>query len=229
EAYTPDEAQREGLASLGYLSGGGGEAPGTVEAEMSRPGFDPKDLVDVSMGAREIQNGFYDSGERKLLRFFATVRTPEEDPRVAKLWAAAHQNYAKIWMVRGDYGAAAEQYRLATLVDPDYDIARWSRIYALNLAGRPADAVREADTVLARWPNSWRVRLHRALGLALLGRSQDAKHDLMGIMDSAEPGSEPARHAEWYAQRMGTPREGDALRSYLDSEKRRADRAGDSS
>jgi tetratricopeptide (TPR) repeat protein len=221
ESYSPDDATREELAALGYVSGSGGEGPGSAEAEMELVGYDPKDLVDVSMAAREIQNGFYESGERKLLRFFANTRTPEEDPRMARLWAAAHQNYAKIWLVRGEYAKAAAEYRRSMEADPGYDLARWSLVYALNLAGEPDRAVHEADRILERWPNSWRVRLHRGLAYALLDRGDAAREELTAVATGADPGGAPARHARWYLERLGTPREAEALQSYLDSEKRR--------
>jgi arylsulfatase A-like enzyme len=222
EAANPDAETLEALRSLGYLGGSGGEhRPGSPEQEMALVGYDPKDLVDVSMGAREIQNGFYDRGEQKLRRFFETAPRPEEDPRLTRLWAAAHQNYAKIWMVRGDYARAAEEYRLANLVDPDYDTARWSRIYALNLAGEPERADREAGEVLAKWPRSHRVRFHRALSQALMGRSDRALAILEYVEREADPRGEIARAASWYRARLGGPGEAAALEAYRESERRR--------
>jgi arylsulfatase A-like enzyme len=228
EAYEPDAETREALQSLGYVTGSGASAElPSVEEEMTLRGHDPKDLVDVSMGAREIQNGFYDSGERKLLRFFATARTPDRDPTTSRLWAAAHQNYAKIWMVRGDYGKAAEEYRRAAEADPQYDLARWSRIYALNLAGRADEAVREADVTLRAYPNSYRVMVHRGVALALLGRRDEAIEQFELIVRESEPQGTPTRNARYYLSKLGTPGERDALDGYLTSEAKRAGGAGD--
>jgi arylsulfatase A-like enzyme len=222
EPANPDAETLEALASLGYTGGSDGTLrPGSAEQEMALVGYDPKDLVDVSMGAREIQNGFYESGEKKLLRFFETAPTPEDDPRMARLWAAAHQNYAKIWMVRGDYAEAAEQYRLAQIADPGYDLARWSRIYALNLAGKPELADAEAEQILARWPRSNRVRLHRALAAALMGDFERAIEVLDFVAREADPNGETARVARWYRTRFAGPQREAALEAYLSTESRR--------
>ena len=227
EPANPDAKTLEALASLGYAGGSDGTLrPGNPEQEMALVGYDPKDLVDVSMGAREIQNGFYESGEKKLLRFFGTAPTPEEDPRMARLWAAARQNYAKIWMLRGQYAEAAEQYRLGQLADPSYDLARWSRIYALNLAGDPARADAEAEETLARWPRSHRVSLHRALAQALAGDIDRALATLDFVAREADPDGEIASAARWYRERIADTRRDEALAAYLATESRRRAGAG---
>ncbi len=221
DAYEPDAETAEALRSLGYVTGSGASAElPSVEEEMTLRGYDPKDLVDVSMGAREIQNGFYESGERKLQRFFATARPPAEDPTMRRLWAAAHQNYAKIWMVRGNYARAAEEYRLAAEADPEYDLARWSRVYALNLARLPEEALRAADETMARYPRSYRVMVHRGLALAFLGRTEEARTQLERIVRESDPQGTPHRNARYYLTRIGTPGERSALEEYLASERR---------
>jgi arylsulfatase A-like enzyme len=222
EAANPDAETLEALRSLGYLGGGDGSIrPGSREQELALVGYDPKDLVDVAMGAREIQNGFYDRGEQKLLRFFRTSADPEGNPQLSRLWAAAHQNYAKIWMVRGEYDRAAEEYLRAQRVFPEYDLARWSRIYALNLAGSSDQAKREADEILERYPRSWRVMLHRGLALALMGRTEGARNDFETILREADPEGTPSRAARRFLDQIGTPDEDAALRAYLTAEERR--------
>jgi arylsulfatase A-like enzyme len=223
EPAEADEATLRSLRSLGYLSGSDGSArPGSFEREMGLVGNDPKDLVDVSMGAREIQNGFYERGEEKLLRFFATARPPHVDRGMARLWAAAHQNYAKIWMVRGDYRRAAAEYRKATLADPTYDNARWSHIYALNLARDFDRAEEESARVLAQHPRAWNVRLHRGLSLALLGRRDEAERELRYVAKNAPSTSDVVKNALFYAGKLGTPQEKTVLVAYLESEAKRA-------
>jgi arylsulfatase A-like enzyme len=221
EAYDPDDETLEALRSLGYLAGSGADVkPLPFEQEMALRGHDPKRLVDVSMAAREIQNGFYDNGERKLLRFFGTMPRPEEDPAMARLWAAAYQNYAKIWMVRGDYARAAEQYRLAALADPGYDVARWSRIYALNLAHEYDRAERESRAILAEYPDSYRVMVHRAIALAFLGRRDEAREQLEQVAKDSDPKGIPSRNARYYLSKLGTSQEKAALDGYLHSEEK---------
>lgn len=220
-AYDPDAETAEALRSLGYLSGSGASVhPQTFEQEMELRGHDPKRLVDVSMAAREIQNGFYDNGERKLLRFFGSVPSPTEDPRMARLWAAAHQNYAKIWMVRGDYARAAEEYRRAGDADPDYDLARWSRIYALNLAGEYDRAIREGQELIDTYPNSYRVMMHRGLAFAFLGRRDEARAQLEVVARDADRRSVASRNARYYLEKIGTAQEREALEEYLRSEEK---------
>ena len=220
EPANPSEEAKEQIQSLGYLSGSDGEVkPGTLEQEMSLEGFDPKDLVDVSMGAREIQNGFYDRGEEKLQRFFRTAPSPSQDPRLQRLWAAAHLNYAKIWMVRENYREAAREYDRALAIDPEYDAAAWSKIYALNLAGDYAGAAQFASERLATHPQAWKVRLHRAFALSFAGRRQDASDELETILKGAPPNHEAARGAGIFLRSLGTAQEARARETYVHSAK----------
>jgi len=218
EAANPNAEAKEQIQSLGYLSGANGEAkPGTVDQEMSLEGFDPKDLVDVSMGAREIQNGFYDRGEEKLQRFFRTAPPPSADPKLPRLWAAAHLNYAKVWMVRGNYLEAAKEYERALAVDPEYDAAAWSRVYALNLAGDYAAAEQIAAARLATHPQAWKVRLHRAFALSFAGRRKEASQELETILKGAPPKHEAALGAGIFLRTLGTPQEARAREAYVHS------------
>jgi arylsulfatase A-like enzyme len=220
EAANPDEQAKEQLQSLGYVSGSSGELkPGTLEQEMALEGFDPKDLVDVSMGAREIQKGFYDRGEEKLQRFFRTAPSPEARPELKRLWAAAHLNYAKIWMVRENYREAANEYDRALAIDPEYDAAAWSKIYALNLAKDYDAAEQTAAARLATHPEAWKVRLHRAFALSLAGRRAEASAELETILRGAPPNHEAARGAGIFLRSLGTPQEARALETYVHSAK----------
>lgn len=217
EAYHADAKTLEELRALGYLGGSGAAAgPLPFDEEMRLAGNDPKDLVDVSMGAREIQNGFLENGEAKLLRFLRTARSPDGDPAMARLWAAAHLNLAKVDMARRDWAGAAERYRLSLAADPTYEPARWSRVYALNLAGRPGDAVAEAEAFAREDPSSWRVLLHAGLGLALLGRTDEARAMLERVASGGPAGEFPSGSARWYLERIGGPREKAALIAYLE-------------
>ncbi len=223
EAANASDATMEGIRSLGYVAGSDGNArPGDSNVELAMEGYDPKDLVDVSMGGREVQNGFYDRGERKLQRFFATAPPPSRDPHMARLWAAAHHNYARVWMARGDYAEAAREYARALESDPEYEEAAWSRIYALNLSRDFATAERAARETLATHPELWKVRLHRAFALALLDRSPDAHAELQRILEGAPPSHEARQAAVVFMRSLGSAREKSALDTYLDSAARAA-------
>jgi tetratricopeptide (TPR) repeat protein len=223
ESHDPDEQTLDALRSLGYVDGPGREVrTGSFREEMSLRGYDPKDIVDVSLAAREIENGFYQNGEKKLQRFFRKTRSPEQDPSLARLWAAAHQNYAKIWMVRGDYAEAAAEYGRAMEADPSYEMARWSRIYALNLAGDPERALREGTELLRRFPKAWRIHVHRALALALLRRTDEARTALETVVQEASVDHAATRNARFYLRALGTPQEKRALQAYLESERKQS-------
>jgi len=220
EPANPSEEAKDQLRSLGYLSGSDGEQePGSPAEEMSLDGFDPKDLVDVSMGAREIQNGFYDRGEQKLQRFFRTAPPPSTEPRLKRLWAAAHLNYAKVWMFRENYHEAAKEYERALMIDPDYDAAAWSQVYALNLAGDHALAEEVAAARIATHPQAWKVRLHRAFALSFAGKRKEASAELETILKAAPPNHEAARGAGIFLRSLGTPQEKRALDTYAHSGK----------
>ncbi len=217
EAYHADPTTLEELRALGYLGGSGAAAgPLPFEEEMRLAGNDPKDLVDVSMGAREIQNGFLENGEAKLLRFLRTARPAASDPAMARLHAAAHLNLAKVSMARRDWAGAAERYRLSLVADPSYEPARWSRVYALNLAGRPAEAAAEAEAFLREGAPSDRVMLHAGLARALLGQTDEARALLRRVASEGEAGQFPSESAAWYLERLGGPREKAALTAYLE-------------
>ncbi len=230
EPSNADEETMEGIRSLGYVAGSDGTVrPGSVEDEMELVGFDPKDLVDVSMGAREIQNGFIERGEKKLRRFFATARPASRDAKLARLWAAAHQNYAKIWMIRGNYLEAANEYARALEADPSYDDAAWSGVYALNLAREPGLAERSARARLEARPEAWKLRFHLAFSLAFLGRQGEARAELQRILAGAPPNAEASRSATIFLRALGTPEEPRALETYLTFESRETHERGSGS
>ncbi|HMB71727.1 MAG TPA: sulfatase [bacterium] len=213
-----DEETAARLRSLGYASGGEGAGRGTLEEELALRGHDPKDLVDVSMAAREIENGFLENGERKLQRFFATARRPEDDPRMTRLWAAAHLNAAKLRFDARDFAGAADHYGAAVAIDPEYAQARWRWIYALNLAGRADVAAMEGAALLKAYPLASRVRLHTGLALALQDRRRDARAELEAVADGDRTPEDVARQARWYLDRVGSPDEHRALARYRGAE-----------
>ena len=195
------------LRSLGYLGGSGAVVePASVEKELAVTGHDPKDLVDVSMSAREIQNGFYDRGEQKILRFFETTATPAQDPSTARLWAAAHQNYAKIWIVRRlrSRGGTVRLGRRGSSYDP----ARWephlraesgstSRGSREGGAGHsPAIRARTGSccTVRSRWRSTPRGRGAPVPEEVVQGAASDENlaKALVGISNARRPSEEAA-------------------------------------
>lgn len=228
EPSNASDATREALQTLGYIGGSNGNAkPGSWEEELRvDTGYDPKDLVDVAMGAREINNGFYEKGEQKLRRFFETTRPPSDDPSVAHLWAVAHTNYAKILMVRGRFLEAANEYARAVEADSTYEEASWCRVMALNLAGEPGLAERVAAVHLTGHRQAWKVRLHRAFALVLLGRRGEAREEFVHVVNGAPPTHDASRGAAAFLRSFGTSGESQALESYLNSQR---DAPGDSS
>jgi tetratricopeptide (TPR) repeat protein len=208
-----DERTREALRGLGYVSAAGpvDEGERGVAAEMAVDGFDPKDLVDVSMSGRDVQNGFLESAERKALRFMATVDRPEDRPEVAPLWSLALQNLAAVRMERGDFRGTVESYRESLRHEPGNEASRWGLVYALNLHGRPREAEREGARLLRDTPGEWILRFHRAMSLELLGRREDAARELR-IIGEESPREDVAHVAGLYLEKMGTSE----WQSYLD-------------
>jgi tetratricopeptide (TPR) repeat protein len=207
EAADLDETTAEGLRSLGYVTGTGAPAaPGSPEEETALRGLDPKDLVDAVLSGRDVSNGFYRDALARTRRFETTVAPPESAPELAPLWSMAMQNRAAAQLALGEYDSAAASYREALRHDPGNPEARQGWPFALNLAGRPGEAVRAADELLRDAPGEWRVRLHRALGLALQGRTGPARDALTRLADEC-PIPDVSRVAGLYRDALGTPDE----------------------
>jgi hypothetical protein len=217
ERAVHDEHTLEALRSLGYLtSSSAAPARSSPASELELSGFDPKDLVDVAMAGRDVQNTFYERAEVKLRRFLETVAPPTERPETSPLWSLARQNLAVIEMARGNFAEAAREYRKALRHEPRNQDARAGLVFALNLGGRAGEALAEADRLLGETPEAWRLRLHRALALALLERDGEAVAELREI---AARGVEPelTRVADLYAKKIGTAEGAAYLELYLRS------------
>jgi len=218
EAANLDESTAESLRSLGYVTGSAGDVtPGSVADEMALPGLDPKDLVDAVLCGRDARNGFYERALSKARRFRDTVATPEADPDLAPLWSLLLQNEAAAYMGLGRFGAAAESYRGSLRWGSANPSSRWGLVFALNLDGRPAEAEREAARILSDAPGAWRVRLHGALALALLGRTGDARAVFANLAETTTD-AEVREVAALYRDKLGTPEERRYLDLYLSSE-----------
>ncbi|MGQ0719957.1 MAG: sulfatase-like hydrolase/transferase [Candidatus Eiseniibacteriota bacterium] len=224
EPVAPDDERMEALRALGYAAGGGpAGAPAatppvarTAPEELRREGFDPKDLVDVAMAGRDFENGFHDNARRKLERFLRTVEPPETRPELRPLWSLARQNLGGIALRAGRFDEAAAQLREALRHEPGNEAAQWELVMALNLAGRPAEAEREASRMADASPPAWKVRLQRGLALALHGRPAEAKAELGAVADgAADP--ETRRVAAMFRDAVGTAEERAALDAYLRS------------
>lgn len=211
------ESDREALRALGYVGGAASSARPELADELSVDGFDPKDLVDVALAGRDVENGFYDAAERKLQRFFEGPALRTEDPVSAQLLSLAHQNAAAIAMARGQFDAAAERYRAAIVAEEANLEARSGVVFALNLARRSSEAEGEGARLLAATPDAPKLRLHRALALALVGRRDEARSELEQVASSTRDPAE-AQVARDYALRLGTREERAWLDAYLSSE-----------
>jgi hypothetical protein len=206
-----DAERREMLESLGYV--GGREASPEFH-ELEREGFDPKDLVDVAMAGRDLENGFDEAARRKLDRFFRTTRTPAEDPSLGSLWSLAHQNVAVLAMRQGDFAAAARAHRAALEADAGNPDSRWGLLFALSLDGRPAEAVAAGAPLVEMHPADATLRLHFAVALALAGRRDEAREELRAVGSrSSDP--EMTGFARGLAGALGTPDEPAWLERYL--------------
>jgi tetratricopeptide (TPR) repeat protein len=128
----------------------------------------------------------------------------------------AMQNRAAAQLALGEYEEAAASYREALRHQAENEEARQGLPFALNLAGRPQDAVRAADDLLRSAPASGRVRLHRGLALALLGRTAAAREALAGLAAEC-PDPEVRKVAALYRDALGTPEERRLLEVYRGS------------
>ena len=204
----------EALRALGYVAGAGSAAPSD---ELATDGFDPKDLVDVAMAGRDFENGFLAEADRKLDRFFTSSARPAERPELAPLWSLAWQNRAAIALAREEFDRAADAYRESLSAEPANPEARWGLVFALNLAGRPGEAMAQGERLLRGDPGQPKLRLHYGLALALAGRPEAARRELTRAADgSSDPRlSEVART---YADAIGGEAEAGLLQVYLGSQ-----------
>lgn len=183
-----DRETGERLASLGYV-GGEPDVPGRLPlaAELSVAGYDPKWIVDVAMAGRDLEVGLRDAARRKLQRFLVTVPDAVARPELRPLWATAHQNLALVALGSGDAEDAAEEYAHALELDPGNAAAREGRVHALLEDGRFEQALGEAEAMLAGRGDDTRLRVYRALGLALTGRLARARSELESLRGAGNP------------------------------------------
>jgi arylsulfatase A-like enzyme len=171
-----DEDTEARLESLGY-TGRRPDVPGRLPpaAELSVAGYDPKWIVDVAMAGRDLEVGLPEAARRKLLRFLATAPDPETRPDLRPLWSSAHADLALLALQEGDAAGAAREYRRALALDPENAAAREGRVRALLEGGSFREALEEADAMLALRPGETRLRVFRALALALTGRLAESR------------------------------------------------------
>lgn len=218
-APTRSDEDRERLRSLGYAGADGPAHPPTrapLEEELAAEGLDPKWIVDVAMAGRDLDVGRQDRARRKLERFLTTAPAPAIRPDLRPIWSVAYQNLALLALQSGDANEAVDRYGDALRFAHDNVAAEEGRVKSLNLAGRPEQAVREADAFLAERGDEWTVRMHRALGLALEGRGHEARSELEALASRATQEDRRAM-ATFYVDRLGTAQEAEVLRAYLES------------
>ncbi|HMB69010.1 MAG TPA: sulfatase-like hydrolase/transferase, partial [bacterium] len=170
-----DEDVEARLASLGYAGGGAGAGRPSLAEELARDGYDPKWIVDVAMAGRDLDVGLWEDARRKLDRFAVTVPGPDALPELRPLWATAHENRGLLALHEGRPADAASEYRRALGLSAASAAAREGRVRALVEDGRYGQAVEEADAMLALHPEDVRLRVFRALALALSGRLDEAR------------------------------------------------------
>ncbi|NNE44237.1 MAG: sulfatase-like hydrolase/transferase, partial [Gemmatimonadetes bacterium] len=212
-----DPEREEALRSLGYLTGDGAGVPEvTAPEEMKTPGFDPKDLVDVVMAGRDVENGFHTRARRKLERFLRTVAPPKEDPSLAPLWSLARQNLGAITLHAGEFRTAAGHLTEALRLEPTNVDAAWELVMVLNLDGRPGEALAAADRSLQVQPRAEKLRFHRAMALLLKGDPEAAREELRALATQAR-NPDVNQFAVFFAERIGTDEEAQAVAFYRDS------------
>jgi arylsulfatase A-like enzyme len=213
EGIEADAETAEALRALGYAATAGRmEPPRSVDEEMSFEGFDPKDVVDVVLAGRDLENGFLEKAEGKLQRFF---RSPHAE--VPALRSLAHQNAAKAAIMRLQFSRAASEYEKALQAEPTNPDAAWSVVYAWNLGGRPEAGERRGRELIRSRPHDEKLLLHYALSLALLHRPSPAVDTLDRLAKEAKD-AETAAVAALYAEKIGTAEEARYLDVYLKSE-----------
>jgi len=213
EPLDADPETADALRALGYAaSSGRNEPPRSVDEEMSFEGFDPKEIVDVVLAGRDLENGFLEKAEGKLRRFF---RSPHA--KIAPLRSLAHQNAAKAAIMKRQFSRAAGEYEKALRAEPTNPDAAWGVVYAWNLGGRPEAGERRGRELLHSRPQDERLRLHHALSLALLRRRSPAIEALDRLAKEARD-VETAGVAALYAEKIGTAEEQGYLDVYLSSE-----------
>jgi arylsulfatase A-like enzyme len=171
-----DEDAEARLHSLGYAGGSGeGAVRATLAEEMATDGYDPKWIVDVAMAGRDLEVGRLEPARRKLERFLVTVPGPGSHPELHPLWATAHENRGLLALYEGRPAAAVEAYREALALGPESAAAREGLVRALLENGDPEEARHQAEAMLALHPEEVRLRVFRALALALSGKVADAQ------------------------------------------------------
>jgi tetratricopeptide (TPR) repeat protein len=218
EPIVVDAETDEALRSLGYVARGGGtELPRIVDEEMLFDGFDPKDLVDVVIAGRNLENGFVEQAEGKLARFFAREDSLGMRAETTPLRSLAHQNIAKAAMIRGEYESAAAEFEAALATESSNPDAAWGVVLAWNLAGRPQVAERRGRELMRARPGDEKLRLHRAISLALLNRQGEAVEALAHLAEDAKD-PETAGVAAIYAEKIGGSEAGEYLQLYMNAE-----------
>jgi hypothetical protein len=138
-------------------------------------------------------------------------------PEMAALRSLAHQNAAKVSMTRGAFVHAASEYEKALAAEASNPDAAWGLVYAWNLAGRAAVGERRGRELLRARPADEKLRLHRALSLALLDRRGEAIEALVHLADEAKD-AEAAGVAAIYADKLAGNEAGEYLKLYLGAE-----------
>jgi arylsulfatase A-like enzyme len=212
-----DDATTSRIRSLGYVSGGDpADAPETVDEELRREGFDPKDLVNVVYAGRDVEQGHLERALERVRRHFAARPEDPTDGAARSLASLARQNEGSARLGLGRSDDAVRSFRESLRLEPSNAASAWSWVYSLNLAGRPGQAVRAADSLLATRPEAARVRLHLGLACLLAGDPIRAREELERVS-----GAERDIAAE-YRDAIGTDREAALLDHYLASAVREA-------
>ena len=182
-----DAEARRRLAALGYLASSASAPPAAADGLA-----DPKDKVDLfnlMTRAQELtQRRDRDDSATEIVGILRQVIA--RDRHVVDAWLMLGNELSR----QHDAAGAAEQFRQALALNPDYDLAVIGLARAYRALGRPQDAVLGYQQFLGRDPSNAQVRFELAQTLLDADDLDAAEPELQRVLQR-EPSMAQAQHA----------------------------------